>query len=1170
MGSPSPLPQQSTIPSTSHVAPAESLPLKSLPETTVESTTMPLQITPAAPQALYLFAGVKRKCDMPWYLRKLGWKVEEFDILRHRSHDLTKKKLQHQLLTQLRSGHFQLLIASPPCDTFTRVKFTGIGPKPCRSFIHPRGFPGLRFAHKQQVELGNILADFTCEAMLAIQQSWPAFIVAEFPEDLGAIPRGQWQGVRPASFWQWPQLQQILSHPAIQTVGIRQYDFGTSYVKPTRLIVPNALQDDRFFPGLPVFDNDGYYKGPIAMMKGDTTLIRKKGDKGFATTGTACWPDDLCKMLAHKLNACYLALPPPPSSDASMELMATTLEKGPLAVSSPSETLAVSSPSETIQDNALTSTSRSDVENSIMQHLDVILEDSMPAPLEADSAPTTPKKLLTSEAAEGGLTPSPPSFARKEAAEHNFWVGGTGSTRTTTSCGKTRPFHDGAGLTSPGRWPHEQRVFPEGTMWDELRAEIKSTIGSMVDVRGNHLHGTALQRLLLRLACGTTEAPVLQDQIAKLTACLHRWLVKYDRDYLDEAPMIVDGQPFFLAIIGSLLKLMKDPDHEVFKQFAVGVPLGVNVEMPRTPAIFEEQTKWRLDFSVWDQPEVEAKNYPSLKEYAKTVLEQFRAEEREGMMKAYRRETFFAEYGERAAISALAVLQERDKIRVLHDGTHRTMANNRIKIRDQLRMPTIREKRTLLQEKKRKGNISMALLCDVSKAHRRVKIRREDWGFQACSLVYENCKDDDEGEFLLDTVWVNTVGTFGMSSAAYWWGRLLGALIRCIYGLLGKEYPLDILAYADDIEMLGDNETQRTAMIMATLLLLAFGTPLKWSKFRGGWDVEWVGFRTVYSKFAVGITEKRAAWLLQWMETLLKNGKVRIADFLGAFGRVGFTINALDHCKPLLGPIYAWASVIVRQTRDWVDVPWAIRLIVSWLSEKIRLCNAIQPVLDTPVQLGELFRTDAKAENGKAYVGGWECLQGKPTAECRWFYLEIRECDFPWVFVKKDPQRFIAALELMGTILAVLLFSPAWPTNLTAWFSVTGSTDNQSMAYAVTKMLSTKWPITVLVLELAEVLQQRSLCLDLRWLRRDLNVEADAITNQDFSAFCPSLQIPVTAATIPWVRLPYLMEASQQLYNEITTAREENKKRKLDRDYVAPPRKRKFGQDKLKFADPWG
>ena len=122
----------------------------------------------------------------------------------------------------------------------------------------------------------------------------------------------------------------------------------------------------------------------------------------------------------------------------------------------------------------------------------------------------------------------------------------------------------------------------------------------------------------------------------------------------------------------------------------------------------------------------------------------------------------------------------------MHDASHGVQVNHRIKTQDQLRMPGAGELRALLAEQKENGKITFGLLGDASKAHRRVKVKRGDWGLQACHLRKGH-------------LWINKVGTYGVASAGYWWGRLAAAvLVRLPYYLVGKRWCPEFLLFADD------------------------------------------------------------------------------------------------------------------------------------------------------------------------------------------------------------------------------------------------------------------------------------------------------------------------------------------------------------------------------------
>ena len=68
-------------------------------------------------------------------------------------------------------------------------------------------------------------------------------------------------------------------------------------------------------------------------------------------------------------------------------------------------------------------------------------------------------------------------------------------------------------------------------------------------------------------------------------------------------------------------------------------------------------------------------------------------------------------------------------------------------------------------------------------AHRIVMIRPEDWPLVACQL-------EPGGD-----VYLNMVGTFGVSSASYWWSRLVAAAHRLGLLVVSSEWPLWALLF---------------------------------------------------------------------------------------------------------------------------------------------------------------------------------------------------------------------------------------------------------------------------------------------------------------------------------------------------------------------------------------
>ena len=319
---------------------------------------------------------------------------------------------------------------------------------------------------------------------------------------------------------------------------------------------------------------------------------------------------------------------------------------------------------------------------------------------------------------------------------------------------------------------------------------------------------------------------------------------------------VAPGQPFHLRLMKELLAFGEDADREFLLQGEVGYPVGVLTPLPRTPHCYEEQTAWRLEDDPHMQEEVWRSNYQSVGEHVQFVREHFTEECAEGLMERLTLDQAKTRFGDKIAISSLAVLVEQNhqgKKRVIHDATHGTKLNNRIRCRDKTRSPSAREKQYLLayfQENKRSV---FSLVGDISKAHRRFLHAPGERGLLACRVL-----DTD------DHIYINNVGTFGVACASYWWGRIAGAGIRLVHELLGPQMPVELLLFADDLEALGASAGGRRGITLAFLYMSVLGFPFKWTKQRGGLRVEWIGLFSDYSVYKLGLSPSRARWMHDW------------------------------------------------------------------------------------------------------------------------------------------------------------------------------------------------------------------------------------------------------------------------------------------------------------------
>ena len=100
--------------------------------------------------------------------------------------------------------------------------------------------------------------------------------------------------------------------------------------------------------------------------------------------------------------------------------------------------------------------------------------------------------------------------------------------------------------------------------------------------------------------------------------------------------------------------------------------------MPRAPVIFERKTRWALE-EVEGTPDLDRANYKSVKGYEDQVEALFREEEALGWMIEMDEEEARRRYGKTLHLASLAVVVEKEKIRVVHDATHGVQVNHRIR-----------------------------------------------------------------------------------------------------------------------------------------------------------------------------------------------------------------------------------------------------------------------------------------------------------------------------------------------------------------------------------------------------------------------------------------------------------------------------------------------------------
>ena len=500
------------------------------------------------------------------------------------------------------------------------------------------------------------------------------------------------------------------------------------------------------------------------------------------------------------------------------------------------------------------------------------------------------------------------------------------------------------------------------------------------------------------------------------------------------------------------------------------------------------------------------------------VQQQFLAEAERGAMAEMSLESAKATFGRDLAVASLDAIEKKD-------GSYRGVGvNARIKVRDQIRSPSAGDVQALLREL---PGVFFGLTGDVKRAHRLVKIAMRDWGAQACRTGVLNA----------DRVWVNKVGTFGISSAAYHWARLMAGLGRSVYYLLGRA-ELALLIYVDDLLWLIRDKQALELIPLVISYLVVLGLPFAWKKFGGVSVLSWVGFEICLQSAKIGLSEQRARWLCRWLDDSVSTGWARIADVSAVLGRLSFGLTALGHFRPFLRPVYAWVASM--DTGRVYLLPKAIILIFKFLAKALQGEGRLVSVSRHVTTPKELFRTDARAEGEEIWIGGW-ALDDADTRRCRWFSERLSHSNAPWLYAAGEAYRQIAALELVATLAAVVVFGI--PKGTTGTFRCSAATDNQGNSRVVARLLTTKFPLNAFLMELAAQLQCRGAELDLYWLPRLQNIEADELTNSICHRFAEGNRLRFQLAEFKGLVLGSMLEEGMSLYQDIATCRAAKKAR---------------------------
>ena len=96
--------------------------------------------------------------------------------------------------------------------------------------------------------------------------------------------------------------------------------------------------------------------------------------------------------------------------------------------------------------------------------------------------------------------------------------------------------------------------------------------------------------------------------------------------------------------------------------------------------------------------------------------------------------------------------------------------------------------------------------------------------------------------------------------------------MRLVHLVLGPRHPLWLLFYSDDGDITGSGREMFRTLLYSLVVLEVLSFPLAWKKTGGGLAYDWIGYWLDVQTFEVGLSERRAAWVVDWLRSRAAEG----------------------------------------------------------------------------------------------------------------------------------------------------------------------------------------------------------------------------------------------------------------------------------------------------------
>ena len=182
------------------------------------------------------------------------------------------------------------------------------------------------------------------------------------------------------------------------------------------------------------------------------------------------------------------------------------------------------------------------------------------------------------------------------------------------------------------------------------------------------------------------------------------------------------------------------------------------------------------------------------------------------------------------------------------------------------------------------------------------------------------------------------------------------------------------------------------------------------------------------------------------------------------------------------------------------------------------------------------------------------------------YSYEVKREDWPWIFEKdENPALVISTLEALAVLMGLKDFFGDTPLPHRMMVQVTPTwIDNRGNGSALNKLMTTRYPASAVVMELAARLKKMALKVTVQWAPRAGNKEADALANGISDGFNPKLERVIPCEDLVWEILPEALKMGRDAENE----HQAFKRRGADPGRGAKRMRRK-PEERLRVTDPW-